>query len=55
MGPTLLQQFANAQSAYLDARKRKKPSRLLGKRMNALKARILRMETQAERKEARSK
>lgn len=53
MGPTLLQQFANAQSAYLDARKRRKPSRELGKRMNQLKARILRMETKADRKASR--
>lgn len=50
MGPTLLQQFANAQSAYLDARKRKKPSRELGKRMNQLKARILRMECSSQRR-----
>lgn len=48
MGPTLLQQFANVQAAYLDARKRKKPSRELGKRMNRLKARILRMECKSE-------
>jgi hypothetical protein len=50
MGPTLQQQFANAKSAYEDAKARHKPTREFRRRMCSLKARIIAMEAKAERK-----
>lgn len=53
MGPTLQQQFANARSAYLEAKARHKPTRQLRKRMCDLKTRLLKAESKADRKEKR--
>lgn len=53
MGPTLQQQLANAQSAYLDAKRRKKRTREFHRRMTLLHARLMAAETRSKRKEAK--